>query len=83
VIDAALGVVFDSARPPEQAWPLVRAVVVEGLVQQGLQTLSRTDLADARLDAFRNALAAEATAIATGGAWDPAGFAARLAAALA
>jgi hypothetical protein len=82
-LDAVLGTVFDPARTPEQVWPLARAVVVEGLVRQGLQALSRTDLADARFDAFRQALAAEATTIASGGAWDPDGFTAHLAAALA
>jgi hypothetical protein len=81
-IDAVLGTVFDPARSAEQAWPLVRAAVVEGLVRQGLQALSRTDLADARFDAFRRVLAAETTTIAGGGVWDPDGFAAHLAGAL-
>jgi hypothetical protein len=82
-LDAVLGTVFDPTRPPEQAWPLVRAAVVEGLVQQGLQALSRTDLADARFDAFGKAVAAEATLIGNGGIWDPDAFATRLATALA
>jgi hypothetical protein len=82
-IEAVLAAVVDPARTPAQAWPLVRAAVVEGLVRHGLHALSRTDLADARFDALRQALAAEATMIAGGGVWDPDGFATRLAGALA
>jgi hypothetical protein len=82
-IDAVLGVVFDRIRTADQAWPLVRATVVETLVEQGLQALSGTDLADARFASFRQALANEASAIGNGGLWDPNTFAQNLKAALA
>jgi hypothetical protein len=81
VLDAVLGAVFDPTRPAAQAWPLVRAAVVEGLVQQSLVALGKTDLGDPRLAQFHQALADEVTNIADGGAWDPNAFAASLAAA--
>jgi hypothetical protein len=77
-IDAVIGAVFDPAHSPEQAWPLIRATVVEGMLEQGLRALSRTDLGDAKFAGFRDTVAQEATAIGNGGAWDPAAFAQRL-----